>query len=514
MALPINIEELIGGKTVEWERLEFKRSWNPLDVIQSVCAFANDFNNWGGGYIVIGIDEIDGMPVFPPAGVSMADVDTIQKELVNLCHKMIPTYFPIMEPVEYSGKTILVIWVPGGQVRPYRAPDGLGKVNKSFSYYIRHFSSTKKATEQETQDLIKMSAKVPYDDQINQNSEITDLSLTLIKSHLAKIGSALVTQADNLEFVELCRKMNIVDGADEQVKPKNIGLLIFNSNPTSFFPCARIDLISFKDDVGDTFSEKLFEGPIQQQLEDALLYIKNNVIVEKVIKIPGEAKVKRLFNYPYEAIEEAIANTVYHRSYEDDSPIEIRIFPTRIEMVSYPGPLPPLTKIKLLSGEKIIARKYRNRRIGDFLKELHLTEGRGTGIPKIRKSMISNGSPEPLFETDDDLSYFLVNLEIHPDWDVQDSAQDGAQDGVQDEIDTDHLILNLCLRPRKRTEVLAALKLYDNYRTFVLKTKHLLDAGYLERTIPDKPNSKNQQYRTTPRGEFFLHGVDEDIIDF
>ena len=37
MALPVNIEELVHGNTVEWERLEFKQGWNPEDIIHSIC---------------------------------------------------------------------------------------------------------------------------------------------------------------------------------------------------------------------------------------------------------------------------------------------------------------------------------------------------------------------------------------------------------------------------------------------------------------------------------------------
>jgi ATP-dependent DNA helicase RecG len=65
MPLPININELINGQIVEWERLEFKEGWNPENIIHSICAFANDFNNWGGGYIVIGIGEKNGNPLRP-----------------------------------------------------------------------------------------------------------------------------------------------------------------------------------------------------------------------------------------------------------------------------------------------------------------------------------------------------------------------------------------------------------------------------------------------------------------
>ena len=56
MALPVNIQDLISGRTVEWERIEFKAGWNPEDLVHSICAFANDINNWGGGYIIIGIE--------------------------------------------------------------------------------------------------------------------------------------------------------------------------------------------------------------------------------------------------------------------------------------------------------------------------------------------------------------------------------------------------------------------------------------------------------------------------
>jgi ATP-dependent DNA helicase RecG len=61
MNLPINIEKLIKGEVVETERIKYKSGWNPKDVIHSMCTFANDINNLGG-YIVIGVEEKDGVP--------------------------------------------------------------------------------------------------------------------------------------------------------------------------------------------------------------------------------------------------------------------------------------------------------------------------------------------------------------------------------------------------------------------------------------------------------------------
>jgi ATP-dependent DNA helicase RecG len=94
--------------------------------------------------------------------------------------------------------------------------------------------------------------------------------------------------------------------------------------------------------------------------------------------------------------------------------VEVRIEPDRIEILSYPGPLPPLNE-KTLMDENVTSRNYRNRRIGDFLKELHLTEGRNTGFRKIRSAMRNNGSPDPVFKTDLQRSYFLTILPINPE---------------------------------------------------------------------------------------------------
>ena len=50
MALAINIEYLL----IESNRIEFKKGWNPASIYHSVYAFANDFNDLGGGFILAG----------------------------------------------------------------------------------------------------------------------------------------------------------------------------------------------------------------------------------------------------------------------------------------------------------------------------------------------------------------------------------------------------------------------------------------------------------------------------
>ena len=69
-----------------------------------------------------------------------------------------------------------------------------------------------------------------------------------------------------------------------------------------------------------------------------------------------------------------------------------------------------------LKQYRVFNRRYRNRRIGEFLKELHLTEGRNTGFGKILRALEKNGSPKPIFETDEDRTSFATTIFIHPEF--------------------------------------------------------------------------------------------------
>lgn len=415
MALPINIDDLINCRTVESERIEFKEGWNPEEVIRSLCAFANDINNWGGGYVVVGIRDDNGRPVLPPVGLNPAGIDKIQKDLLNLCNRLKPAYFPVAEPVVFHGKHIFIIWAPGGQNRPYQAPVSLAK-QAPYAHFIRRFSSTVRAKIEDERELIELAANVPFDDRINHKADIGDLNLGLIQSFLQEIGSSLFEQSVKLPFEQICGKMMIVDGPPEYLKPRNVALMFFNERPHDFFPYSRIELVHFKTSpAGDEMSEKNFEGPIHRQLRNALNYIQATFIAEHIRKVPQQAEALRYFNYPYEAIEEALVNAIYHRSYEIREPVEVRIHPDRIEILSFPGPDRSVRREDIATGN-IVSRRYRNRRIGEFLKELELTEGKATGIPRIKKAMCTNGSPEPVFDTDDDRTYFLTVLPVHADF--------------------------------------------------------------------------------------------------
>ncbi|NOR88235.1 MAG: transcriptional regulator [Bacteroidales bacterium] len=533
MGLPINIQDLIHGNTIEWERLEFKRNWNPEDIMHTICAFANDIHNWGGGYIIVGITEENGRPLLPPSGIQLNQLDNIQSSIVDITSRIQPNYTPITQPYLIDNKHILVLWCPAGDNRPYSAPSTLGKKSQRH-HYIRVTSNSIIAKGDNLRRLQDLAARIPFDDRINNEATINDIDLGLIREYLDEIKSDLFEESIGMSIADLCRTMLIAKGPDEDIRPLNIGLLFFSKQPEQFIPRAWIEIVWHKNEDNKEFSEYFFKGPLQKQLRDALSFIKTMIIAEHVIKHSDRAEASRFYNYPYEAIEEALSNAIYHKSYELRSPIEIQIFSDKITILSYPGPVPPVNAKILSTYKHIVAREYRNRRIGDFLKELKLTEGRGTGFPTIYKAMGNNGSPDPIFETDEQ-TYVLVTLPLHSlvkthrdqvkgQSNVQDNLltvnniehidQSRAQirDQVGDQvraqvIDRILYTLVLCIEPKTKLEILKNINLTNKSTNFKNNVLPAIEAGLLAMTIPDKPNSSKQKYITTEKGKKMINNM-------
>jgi len=236
LKLPISLDDVLRGKSVEWERLEYKAGWNPEAVLHTVCAFANDFHNLGGGYIVIGVEDDNGRPVLPPVGISPDEIDAIQKELLNLGHSAIqPMYHPLSAPCEVDGKWILVVWAPGGETRPYKARLSLSEKKTDWAYYIRKQSNTVRAKGADEQELIGLAATVPFDDRYNQQASVDALSPRLVEGFLREVGSDLADDVQALPPEALGRQMNIVGGPSEAVFPKILHAMAANGSPPPVF---------------------------------------------------------------------------------------------------------------------------------------------------------------------------------------------------------------------------------------------------------------------------------------
>jgi ATP-dependent DNA helicase RecG len=522
MPLPINIQDLFTGRVVEWERLEFKEGWNPETIARSICAFANDFHNWGGGYLVIGVAEVDGKPVLPPKGLEPEQVDAIQRKLLELSHKIRPAYHPIAVPATVQDKLILVIWVPGGDLRPYKAPVNLAKDNTEWAYYIRRHANSVEAKGQDEQDLIALVNKVPFDDRVNQRGSVGALQPSLIQSFLARVKSDLATSAGSRPIAEVAQDMRLLGGPPEAPFPLNVGLMFFTPQPATWFPCTQIDIVQFpKGAGGGDIIERTFTGPLDVMLQDALAYFKNNLLVEYIRKRPDQAEAGRYWNLPYAAFEEVLVNAVYHRSYEEREPIEVRVMPDEILVQSFPGPDRSIPMEELRAGRPV-GRRYRNRRIGEFLKELELSEGRNTGIPTIQKAMADNGSSAAQFETDENRTYLLVRLPLRPSsapasdprarnevsdstsisgsdsQKVTDPVTDPVSDPVGDPVTRILRVLQTdALSPAVIQRALG-IKHRPTFRKNYLRPA--LAERLIEMSLPAKPTSRLQKYRLTEAG--------------
>jgi ATP-dependent DNA helicase RecG len=419
-SLPIQLDDLIQARTVEGIRLEFKATWDDMikqSATETICAFANDLLNLNGGYVILGIEtDAEGHPVLPPRGLGNMDLDRVQREIRGQCERIDPKYQPALFVEHYHDRPILVIWAPGGDTRPYQAPKSLKGGERA--YFVRLGSETVEAKGDILRQLLEQTARVPFDDRRNLVARIEDISPTLVRRFLSEVRSELVLGGETIDDRELYRRMNLVVRSNGHEIPRNVALLFFHETPERFFPGARIEVVRFADGAGgDLLEERVMRGPLPEQIRAAIEQVKS-ATGEQVVKIQGRAEADRIVAYPFEAIEEGIVNAVYHRSYEEGEPTKVYLYPDRLEITSYPGPVGGITKENLAPGRPTPQAPARNRRVGELLKELRLAEKRGTGLPKIRRAMRNNGSPEPEFDFDEARTYFRTTLRPHPSYRV------------------------------------------------------------------------------------------------
>lgn len=432
MALAINIEDLLNKQKIESNRIEFKKGWNPASIYHSVCAFANDFDDLGGGYILVGVDSDDdtGLAIRPVEGVPVEKIDGILQEMVGYNNKLSPYYLPRTSVEEVDGKLVLVIWCPAGINRPYSVPENVTAKNGSKEYfYIRSGTSSIIAKGEVLDELRELASRVPFDERGNSDILLEDISLVLLRDYLVKVGSRLADQVATMPLPKILDQMELYTGPKENRLIRNVAAMMFCENPSKFFPYTQIDVVTFpngKLNDPNNFTEVTFKGSVPQMIKETMGYIKSNVLKEYVRKVSGRQEADRFWNYPYDTIEEAVVNSVYHRDFMQHEPIEITIEPSGISILNCPGPDRSIPKEDIERGDMLKSRRYRNRRLGDFLKELDLTEGRSTGVPTIQAKLAENGSPRAIFETTDDRLTFLVTISIHEGCDQSSEKNSGT----------------------------------------------------------------------------------------
>lgn len=434
MELEINIENLLNKRRVESDRIEFKSGWNPDDIYHSICAFANDFDNVGGGYILIGVEEINGVAVRPVKGLEDYELDKIQKEILGFNNVMIPAYFPKVIIENVDGKNIIVLWVMTGVQRPYKVPDHVtAKKDKKYNYYIRYATSSVRANTEQERELINMTDYSPFDTRPNFKAGAEDISIALLEDHLNATKSKLAKQIRERGIMDILNDMQLLVGPPEQQCIQNVALMMFCDHLDKFFPYTQVEIVRFPEgsikNPNNFVEVPVIKGSVPMMIRRTMEKLQDMVIEEKVTKVNYQMEAIRRFSYPYQALEEAVVNAFYHRDYQSCQAIMIEIEPECIRIISFPGIDRSISQKTIEEGERFSSRYYRNKRLGEFLKELDLSEGKSTGIPTIQEELRNNGSPKAKFFTDEDRRAVRVEIPIHTDFlerkvDIQDKKVD------------------------------------------------------------------------------------------
>lgn len=567
MALPINIEDLLNKRKVESNRIEFKAGWNPDKIYHTICAFATDLDNTGGGYILVGVEQDEnGLAKRPVKGLPLESIDDILRDMVGYDAKISSSdlksvsYNTKVSPEEVDGKTILAIWVPTGPNRPYCVAESVVAKNKSpLKYYVRSKSSTIEARGETLDEVRALANRIPFDERGNEAITLEDISGVLVYEHLKTVKSKLAENFSGRPLKDILDEMDLLTGPTENRLIKNVAAMMFCEHPEKFFPVTQVDIVLFPEgsiENPDIMIEvPKIVGPVPKMIRETLSYLRTNVIKKRISKPADTEKSDKAYNYPYQAFEESVVNALYHRDYQEREPVEITIEPTHIDILSYSGPDRSITTDAIKEARKLKARRYRNRRLGDFLIELDLTEGRATGIPTIQKSLRENGSEKASIETDDDRTFFLMTIPCRRDMvspDDLDSSAVSHQDldarllqifgevsvKVQSIVyqssikDRDRLLQilgelsvkvwdkskkafdksSLCqytiemmeylnLNPATIKEIIGFINHPDStdFRRKILNP--LIDLGYVVMTDPDKPRSSKQRYTLTESGK-------------
>ena len=139
---------------------------------------------------------------------------------------------------------------------------------------------------------------------------------------------------------------------------------------------------------------KVLDDTVSEQIDRAEKFTLNNMKKEAWLE-PGEVDRKEKWEYPPDAIREAIVNAICHRDYETTSNVQIRMFDDRIEVWNPGKLLGELTPESLKGKHESIPRNPLIAKMLFLIKEI---EQWGTGTNEMVDMCIEHGLPEPEFE--------------------------------------------------------------------------------------------------------------------
>lgn len=369
-------------KKGEHETVEYKQDI-PKDkdkYLKTAVAFANA----AGGQIVFGVENNTWVVTGFSDDEVFEKMDAITNSIFDACE---PSVVPIMSIEEVDGKKIIVATIRPGMAKPYY----LRKDGMMEGTYIRVAGVTRKAEAYTIKELQLEGTGTSFDS-LQIVGEVTGEEIDALCERMYQHALACCqTEEQRAEQRKVTASQlvswKILVLFNGKYYPTNAWKLL--TDPVELFPDAMIQMAVFKGDTRAVFLDrKTATGPIDEQIEEAMLFVKRNIRMGS--RIAGTYR-EDIYELPIDSIREMISNAVCHRSYVAPGSIQVAIYDDRLEVTS-PGRISPdLTMEQLMEGNS----RVRNVAIGAAFQYMHIIERWGTGIPRIIKEAKEYGLKKP-----------------------------------------------------------------------------------------------------------------------
>ena len=381
----------------------------PKRLWETLSAFANAP---GGGILILGLNEERG---FETVGVE--EPAKIQQDLANLCSQMEPPLRPLIELHQFEGKWLVVTEIP--EVSLEQKPcyyKGAGPFHGSF---IRVADGDRKLTEYEVQ-LFWESRRQPRHDRAPVPARsLKDLDSDRLGAFLERIRRRHPERFRDWDDERLLLSLGVLMSYEGRICPTLAGYLAFGHYPQDEFPQLHLSIVRYPTPQPGAL------GPGGERLEDNVKVEGNlSEMVLEALSVLERSLRKRLIQrglfpeevleYPREFLRESIVNALVHRDYSPQSqgsPVQIRLFPDRIEVENPGGLFGPVTVERLGEPGLIAARNATLMRISEDLPvepNRMMCENRGTGIVTMIEALRSVNLSPPQFE--DKRTTFLIRV--------------------------------------------------------------------------------------------------------
>ena len=469
----------------EGKTLEFKRDISsPKNIIKTLVAFANT----AGGNLFIGIE--DGTKEI--IGVSNP-LDEEERLCSLIADSISPRLVPDVELMTVEGKTLLGVEVYPSGSRPH----WVKREGHIDGVYVRLGSTNRKADRELIAELQRSASGISFDEMPMPDLSSDDLDLGVAKKHFE--GVRKLNEEELITLKLLTREQG-------RLVPTTGAMLLFGKQRDFHFPDAWIQCGRFKGkDKAYIFDHTEIHEDLPGSVESVMLFLKKHAFRGADF---SDIRRKDVWSIPLTILREALVNAIVHADYsQKGAPIRVSFFDDRIEIENPGILLPGMTIEDVKQG----VSRIRNRVIARVFRELDLIEQWGSGFRRILKDAEELGLPQPeIIEIGMRVRFtvYLAESIAVPTESYLAKDQAGVQSPTQSPTQSDNPILKLLLSlqdgEKSSSELRNILKI-KHRPTFRDNYLHpALDAEFIEMTIPEKPTSRLQKYRLTPKGKDFL----------